>query len=225
MIITIEGLDGAGKSVQINLLKDYLRSKSIQFKYVHFPRIDSPVYGELIASFLRGELGELDPKLIALLYAGDRDNAKTMLLEWIKQGYLVILDRYVYSNIAFQCAKLRDELEKQNLKEWIQNLEYNYNKIPKPDLSLFLHVPFEFVENQLRKSRQGKDREYLNGKEDIHEVNLNLQKQVEKEYVKLTQENEDFLLIKCSNDMNEMLLPAHIHGKLIEVLQAKGVIE
>ncbi len=109
--IVIEGLDGSGKSTQINMLKDYFAQKNIPFDYLHFPRTDAPVYGELIARFLRGEMGDIhqvDPYLIALIYAGDRDTAKPMIRSWLDAGYLVLVDRYVISNIAFQCAKFTD---------------------------------------------------------------------------------------------------------------------
>ena len=146
--LVIEGLDGSGKSTQIRLMRNYLEERKIKYEYLHFPRTDSPVYGELIARFLRGELGDINtvnPYLIALIYAGDRNDAKELIHEWLRNGYFVLLDRYVISNIAFQCAKLHDENDRIRLKEWILNFEYNYNKLPVPDLNIFLDVPFEFT--------------------------------------------------------------------------------
>lgn len=109
MFIVLEGLDGAGKSTQIRLLRDLLAERGVASEYVHFPRFDAPVYGELIARFLRGEFGgvnEVDPYLVALLFAGDRAEAGPMIRQWLSEGRAVILDRYVWSNVGFQCAKL-----------------------------------------------------------------------------------------------------------------------
>ena len=109
MFIVLEGLDGAGKSTQIRMLRRLFSERGVESEYVHFPRFDAPVYGELIARFLRGEFGgvnEVDPYLVALLFAGDRAAAGPQIREWIAAGKAVILDRYVYSNVGFQCAKL-----------------------------------------------------------------------------------------------------------------------
>ena len=127
MFIVLEGLDGAGKSTQIAKLREMFRSKGIESEYLHFPRFDAPVYGELIARFLRGDLGSVEsvnPYLVALLYAGDRADAATMIEQWLADGKVVIVDRYVYSNIGYQCAKLSNKAERQTLREWILSTEF-----------------------------------------------------------------------------------------------------
>jgi hypothetical protein len=106
--IVIEGIDGSGKSTQLKKTLEFLGRQRVRFKYIHFPRTDSPVYGDLIARFLRGDLGDLksvNPYLVALIYAGDRYDARIQISEWLNEGFLVVADRYVYSNVAFQCAK------------------------------------------------------------------------------------------------------------------------
>ena len=125
-LLVIEGLDGAGKSTQVKLLQEYLASKGVRYEYLHFPRTDSPVYGDLIARFLRGELGDnnsVNPYLVALIYAGDRADSRQMLENWLNSGVTVILDRYVYSNVAYQCAKLDGWDKKEALKKWILETE------------------------------------------------------------------------------------------------------
>ena len=220
--IVIEGLDGSGKSTQINLLTEYFEKQNIKYKYLHFPRTDSEIYGELVAKFLRGELGDINsvsPYLVSLIYAGDRDNAKTMINKWLEDDYLVIVDRYVNSNIAFQCAKLTDDDEKNKLRQWINHLEYEYFKIPKPDLSIFVDVPFNFTTQKLTKQRTGDDREYLKGKKDIHEQSIDFQYNVKKEYLKLIESDHDFKLIDCSKDENTILSPKKIFEKIISILK------
>jgi dTMP kinase len=223
--IVMEGLDGAGKSTQIERLTTYLSQRNIQFHFFHFPQTESfsesPIYGEMVAKFLKGDYGDIDsvnPYLVALLYAGDRNNAKNKIYEWLEKDHIVVLDRYVYSNMAFQGAKISSHREKVKLRQWIHHLEYDYNRIPKPPLSVFLHMPFGFISRNLKDSREGDDRKYLEGKDDIHEKCLDFQKNVENEYLELVNTNDDFKLIECFDRNGTALPPEDIHCRLVELL-------
>lgn len=224
MFIVIEGLDGAGKSTQVALMRRMFEAKyGKNVEYLHFPRFDAPVYGDLVARFLRGELGALDqvnPYLVALIYAGDRQEAAARIRGWLADGKVVIVDRYVYSNIAYQCAKLPPlsvSDERTMLKKWILDLEYKHNDIPKPDLSLFLDVPFAFTEKKLAEQRVGDDRDYLGGKQDIHEASLTLQRNVRDVYLSCAQEDPDFRVIGCEDpETGAMLEPESIFNKIAD---------
>lgn len=214
--IGIEGLDGAGKSTQIGLLKQYLQERGVQYEYLHFPRFDAPFFGELVARFLRGELGgieSVDPYLVALIYAGDRNDAKGMISGWLDEGKFVILDRYVYSNIAFQCAKLEGDA-RARLMRWILDFEFGYNALPHPETTLFLDVPFSFTERKLTEQRQGDDRSYLNGGKDIHEESLSLQRRVREVYLELSEVRPDLKVVDCSDGSGAMLSPDGIFQKI-----------
>lgn len=192
--------------------------KGIAYRYVHFPRTDSKIYGELIARFLRGDFGNLkavDPYLVALLYAGDRNDAAPMIREWLNQGFLVLLDRYVYSNIAFQCAKMNDPVGQDALRSWILDLEYGYYKIPKPDVNILLDVPFSFTQNKLTRERTGDERNYLHGMRDIHEEDLEFQKRVREMYIRQAETCEDLKIVNCIDERGEMSAPEIIFGKIM----------
>ncbi len=219
--VVIEGLDASGKSTQLDLLQRHLKAGKVNFRYLHFPRTDAPVYGELIARFLRGEFGKINsvnPYLVALLYAGDRKDASELIQSWLRQNYLVIADRYVHSNIAFQCAKIDNIKEREALKNWINYYEYYYNKIPKPDLGLFLDVPFEFTVKRLRQGRKGSDRKYLKGQKDIHEHDLEFQKRVREMYLWLVKEDPGFKLVSCKDENDKMLPPEFIFQRILNRL-------
>ncbi|MEE4196028.1 MAG: dTMP kinase [Bacteroidales bacterium] len=225
--IVIEGLDGSGKSTQIKNLRNYLVQYNIDYEYLHFPRTDSKVYGDLIARFLRGELGDIEtvnPYLIALIYAGDRNDAKNIIHHWLSQNKLVMVDRYVYSNIAFQCAKLKSAEEKHKLSQWIKDLEFNYFQIPAPDLNIFLDVPFEFTKHNLTKQRSGTDRNYLNGKEDIHEQNIDFQHRVRNIYREEAQNDSRLKIIKCADEKGGMADQHVIFKKIIDLLTQQNII-
>ena len=215
----LEGLDGAGKSTQITKLRDMFRAKGVESEYLHFPRFDAPVYGELIARFLRGDLGSVEsvnPYLVALLYAGDRADAASTIRKWLSDGKVVIVDRYVYSNIGYQCAKIADSAERNTLREWILHTEFEEFGIPKPDLSLFLDVPFAFTERKLTEVREGEDREYLQGGKDIHEASLDLQRRVREVYLESASLNEDLKVVNCSTEEGGMASPETIFERIME---------
>jgi dTMP kinase len=222
--IVIEGLDGSGKSTQLKLVEDFFNEQNLKSKFLHFPRTDSPIWGELISWFLRGDLGEMNqvnPYLIALLYAGDRNDAASSLKQWMDEKYVVIADRYLYSNIAYQCAKLSDRNEKEKLAKWIKHFEYEYNKIPVPDLNLYINVPFHFTQRNLKNARKGIDRDYLNGAFDIHEADLDFQKRVHEVYLWQVEDNSDFESVECKDTNGEMLNPGKISELIIEKIKLK----
>jgi len=226
-LIVIEGLDGAGKSTQIGMLKEWFSERKINHRYIHFPRMDAPWFGELIARFLRGEFGEIsqvDPYLVAMLYAGDRRDAAPMINEWLREENYVILDRYAYSNIAYQCAKLTSPGEKKKLQEWILELEFGHFAIPRPDINIFLDVPFRFTAEKLANRRTGNDRNYLNGRADIHESSLSFQKKVREMYLRVADTDASLEVINCHNNDNEILAPEEIFRLILQKLKERNIL-
>ena len=190
MLIVIEGLDGSGKSTQVKKLRQYLGEKTGKLEYIHFPRYDAPVYGDLISRFLRGEFGsneQVHPQLVALLFAEDR---------------------------PYQCAKLDSEAEQARLRDWIIDTEYGAFGLPVPDLNIFLDVPVGFVEQKLTSSRGGSGREYLAGARDIHEADIEFQKKVRGIYLAQCQADPKFMRIDCSGPDGKMLPPEDVFKKI-----------
>lgn len=224
MLVVLEGLDGAGKSTQVRKLKAYLEGICSNLEYIHFPRYDSPVYGDLIGRFLRGDFGSnesVHPQLVALLFAEDRHQAAPGIKKTLSEGGTVLLDRYVYSNIAYQCAKLDNLEERENLREWILNTEYGCFDLPRPDLNIFLDVPIGFVECSLEQSRKGSDREYLHGARDIHEASIEFQKRVRSIYERQASLDPKFIRIDCSDGEGRMLPPDDIFAKVKAVIDER----
>jgi dTMP kinase len=225
-LFVIEGVDGAGKSTQIKLLREYFSEKGYSCEYLHFPRTEAPYFGELIARFLRGEFGSLndvDPYLVAVLYAGDRKDASEVIKNWLKDGKIVLLDRYTFSNIAYQCAKMQDISAQDELMRWILSLEFDHFSIPEPDLNIFLDVPFAFTESKLSNSRTGNDRTYLKGTSDIHEESLVFQKKVRDIYLRVAQSDDRLAVVNCSNSSGEMLPPDEIFDLIVKLFTDRNL--
>ena len=223
MLVVLEGLDGAGKSTQVKKLRKYLEELFGSLEYIHFPRYDAPVYGDLISRFLRGDFGsneDVHPQLVALLFAEDRHGAAPGIKATLDKGGNVLLDRYVYSNIAYQCAKISDPAEAESLRDWIFNTEYGNFALPRPDLNIFLDVPIGFVESKLKSNRGGDDRNYLEGAQDIHEADIEFQKRVRDIYRRQCELDPKFIRIDCSDEYGEMLSPAAIFAKIQDVVDS-----
>ena len=225
-LFVIEGVDGSGKSTQMELLRNFFSEEGYDCEFLHFPRTDTPYFGELIARFLRGEFGslkEVDPYLVAMLYAGDRKDASDTIRSWLNKGKIVFLDRYTYSNIAYQCAKLDDQDEINKLMQWILSLEFDHFAIPRPDLNIFLDVPGSFTEKKLLTGRSGDNRSYLNGNIDIHEENLNFQRKVREMYLKIAETDNRTAIVNCI-DNDKMLPPETISGMILKIINDRNLI-
>lgn len=225
MLVVVEGLDGSGKSTQVKRLEAFLGRFGGRIDYIHFPTYSTPVYGELISKFLRGGFGDIrsvHPQLVALLYAEDRHCTLNRILSGLEDGGIVLLDRYVYSNIAYQCAKVDDEQEREELRQWIVDTEYGDFGLPRPDLNIFLDVPIDFVEKKLETPRDGEDRAYLEGKSDIHEADIEFQKRVRTVYLRQCELDPDFIRIDCSSESRAMLSEEMI-ADMIEEAVSKAI--
>ncbi len=187
-IIVIEGVDASGKHTQSNLLAERLEKEGKQVSLFSFPRYDT-FFGKLVTKYLQGEFGSLKkvkPELASLLYSLDRFDAMPEIEKLLRQGRVVVCDRYIASNIAHQAAKFQDSEQKKFI-EWIESVE---SRLPKSDLTIFLDLPVE-VSAKLMHSRKRE--------KDIHELDLDYLKATRQVFVKLC-EKGNWSRIECASD-------------------------
>lgn len=215
-LIVIDGGDGSGKATQAKLLVDYLKNKGYPVKYYDFPRYYSSFHGRLVGRFLAGGFGSLDsvsPYLASLAYALDRASVKEEMEEWLARGGIIICNRYVTSNMAHQSARLPQEKRDEFIK-WIDELEYRQHKMPRPDLVIYLYVPWQIgLKLTAKKSNR---RGYIKGF-DIAESDINHRQEAEKMYLYLAKRKNKWVKIDCVKDGK--ILPV---GEIFEKL--KGII-
>ena len=225
LLLVLEGVDGSGKSSQIEMLAEYFQKVGMKVAAMHFPRVYEQPYGVMVGALLRGEFGvNVDPHFAALLFSLDRLHAAPELRARVKRGEVVILDRYVYSNIAYQTAKVADPERRRILGDWIEELEFKHHDLLRPDLALFLDAPLEFTLANLAEKREGADREYLRGKKDIHESDLNLQIKVRHEFLAYAgKPGSDLQVVACSNASGGMATPNVVKRRILEFLRLRGM--
>ena len=190
ILINLEGCDSAGKSTQVKLIKHFYENKGKKIKHIHFPMYGHNMFSEMVTNFLQGQYGDndkVDPIFVSNIYSMDRYMYKDELLKDLEENDVLLVDRYVFSNVAYQTSKIKNGYfkSKEELINHITDFEFNFLKLPYPNLILFLDVPLFEIENRLRKERIGADREYLNGKSDIHENDISYQEAVRNIYVSL----------------------------------------
>lgn len=207
-LIIIEGIDGSGKTTQIDLLKKYLDGKNIAYEAISFPRYGENLYGKLVRRYLSGEFGSIDkvnPYLVSLAYAGDRLLAKPLIEAWLNEGKIVIANRYVSSSIAHLGANL-PEGTREGFMRWVDELEYKTNKLPKENLTILLNVDPHIGQ----KNVQG-------GEADIHEDNLPHLEEAAKIYLELSKSEQNWKVINCMED-GRMRSQEEIHKDLAVIL-------
>jgi dTMP kinase len=186
-LVVIEGTDCSGKSTQINILKQNLTKANKTFTILDFPNYKTPT-GKIVRRYLDGAFGpanEIPAKLASIFYAEDRYASKQFIFDALEEYDVVILDRYVESNMGHQGGKIRREIEREEFFEWLRELEYDNFNLPKPDAIMLLYMPY-LVGQELMKKRERKS-EFHPGadKLDGHEGNIEHLKNAEESYLHL----------------------------------------
>ena len=170
--MAIEGIDGSGKRTQMDLLQGIIAAGEGGHSVYStaFPQYDS-WFGKMVGQFLNGDFGPLDsvdPHFTALLYAGDRFESKPRLESALQAGKIVLVDRYIGSNLAHQTARVAPE-KRAEFRRWIEHLEYGIYDLPREDLILYLRVPPREAQMLVAKKSA---RTYTTAKQDILEASL-----------------------------------------------------
>jgi dTMP kinase len=218
-LIAIEGIDGSGKRTQLELLVQELARRGIPHTRVSFPRYEG-FFGKMVSRFLNGEFGPLeavDPHFSALLFAGDRLEAKPMLAAELAQGRLVLADRYIGSNLAHQTARAPRE-QRAEFLAWLKKLEYEVYGLPAEDLVIYLRLPAHEA-HRLVGTKAARD--YTKLPRDLQEANLAHLEAASAVYDQLAK-TPNWVTIECLDPAgNELRLPETIHRDVVAALDAR----
>ena len=207
-LIVIDGIDGSGKATQTKLLSARLKKEGFKVKTIDFPRYYNNFFGKFIGECLAGEYGDfigVDPHIASVLYAADRSESAKEIRAWIDQGYVVITDRYVSANQIHQGGKISNLKERKAFMVWLETMEYKVFGIPKPDLVIYLDVPFEVSCEWLKSKVSQRKKGYLQGKKDVAEDNLKHLKDSRNSALLLAKENKNWTKVECCKGVVCML--------------------
>ena len=211
-IIVIEGIEGSGKETQSKLLVDALNKMGIKSIEFSFPMYDTPtgkIFKEYFLNnnnYFQEGYENLDPELVCLYTAADRKYNINKINKYLLDDYIVVINRYTSSNMANQGSKYEDSEDRFYMYQWIDKLEYWLLKLPKPDYTILLNMPYKYN----------------------HQLSFNLALDSSKEEKVLRAYLElvglyNWDIIDCIDEDKEKSID-EIHNEIIELLKNKGII-
>ena len=198
-IIVIEGTDCSGKETQTKLLLENLKNDGIKIDSMSFPNYESPT-GKIVGGPYLGKeyicdgwfaegAALVDPYVAMCYFGADRRYNLPLIKEKLNNGHL-ILDRYVYSNMAHQAGKLDDVDARNKMIDKLEEFEFGILELPRPDIAIFLYMPYEYG----LKLKEGRSE-----KLDQHEISYENQVNSIKTYLEM-ESRYNFIRIDCVKD-------------------------
>ena len=199
-LIVIDGTDGSGKATQTGLLIKHLKRDGYKVKVVDFPEYYSNFFGKFIGHCLSEQyynFVKTHPKIASVLYAADRFESKNKIEKWLKDGYMVVANRYASANQIHQGGKIKNTKKRASFLKWLAEMEYEVFKIPQPDAVFYLSVPIPVVLKLIRDRDNGYARAYLRKKNDVHEKDINFLQNSRKSALWLSKTQKGWIKIEC----------------------------
>jgi dTMP kinase len=216
-LIVLDGTDGCGKHTQTMILKDNLKRLGFEVETIDFPQYGHKSAGP-VEDYLNGKYGsakDITAYQASILYAVDRFEASFKIRKWLEEGKIVLCDRYVSANMGHQAGKIDDLKKRDQFLEWLDNLEYNIFKIPKPDINIFLYLDPEIS----RKLALGVKKENIDKKKDIHENDAEHMKKAIKAF-KYVAKKYKWIEINCGYNNKSIRTREDIAKEILEKIRS-----
>lgn len=221
-LIVVDGIDGSGKATQVKLLAERLKKAGVKIKTIDFPRYEENFFGALIGEYLSGIYGDFtqtDPRVASVLYAADRFESSKHVRKWLDQGCVVLADRYVSANQIHQGGKIKDPKARMEFLDWLDTMEHKVFGIPRPNLVVYLDVPFEVSKEWLKQKVAQRKKKYLkDGRKDVAEDNLMYLEHSRNGALYMAKTHKNWVRIGCCEG-NACMLPEAVHEVVYETVK------
>jgi dTMP kinase len=225
-LIVIDGTDGSGKATQAGLLIKHLKQDGHKVKTIDFPEYYSNFFGKFIGHCLSEQyynFVKVHPKIASVLYAADRFESSKKIEKWLKDGNIVVADRYASANQIHQGGKIANTKKRESFLLWLAEMEYEVFKIPKPDAVFYLSVPIPTVLKLIAERNKENSRAYLGKKKnDVHEKDINFLENSRKSALWLAKTQKGWIKIECVENgilNTREIIHEEIYKKIKKVLK------
>jgi len=174
--ITIEGIDGTGKTTLAKILHERIVNSELTFE---------PTDGWIGKIIKKAIKKDVDGITIALLFSADRNEHLKEIKKWLNEGRIVICDRYFDSTIAYQ----KEQLNFENAEEWLYKIQ---PFLIKPDLTILLKIDVKRAIERIKRKRVFFEKEEF------------LEK-VQKNYLEMAKKEERFFIVDASKSIDEVV--------------------
>ena len=210
------------KNQQLKMFAEYLQDKHVPFVSYDFPRYYDDFWGGMVGRMLNGEFGKNpNPYLRSVFYLLDQANASKQIRKDLREGKIVLCNRYITSSYIFQTGMFDTLEEKDQYISWLEEAGYKQLGIVKPDLVFAFYVKPEVAQELIKKKNP---REYLakhSGGKDINETNLQIQLNAAKEMIQFCITRKNWHLINCMD--NDSIKPQNVIAQEIRELLKKYI--
>ncbi len=220
-LIVIDGTDGSGKATQVELLAKRLKAEGKKVALVDFPEYYKNFFGKFIGHCLSEQYYNfinVHPKIASVLYAADRFESSKEINNYLEKGYIVLANRYVSANQIHQGGKIKSAKKRAEFIKWLDEMEYGVFKIPRPNLVLYLSVPLDLSLKMMKERNKNSKRNYVGNKKDVHEVDIDFQKNSRASALWLSSYLKNFIKIDCS-DKKGMKTREDIHEEVYKLVK------
>lgn len=223
--IVLDGIDGAGKGTQTELLRKRLTGEGISLRVFDFPRYEESMAGALVGKMLKGDFGnpaDISPYLTCLPYICDQINGSREIREWTEGGGLALSNRYFTSNVH-QIGKIKEGLARDEYRNWLWKFGYEEMGILRPDLVVILLVDLPICRENVEKKAV---RNYVGGQgADVVERDVNYQMEAAKEFRRMVAENgEWWAAIECCRE-GQLMSPEEIGELVYGEINRRGMLK
>lgn len=202
-LIVLDGTDGSGKATQLKLLRTKLTKEGYKVKVLDFPEYYNNFFGAFIGHCLSEQYYNwihVHPKIASIAYAADRWESSQKIRDWLKKGYIVLANRYVSANQIHQGGKIASTKKRIGFLKWLDEMEYEVFKIPKPNAVFYLHVPMINIIKLIKERSKKTSRAYIGKRKDIVEGDIPYLTNSHRTALWLSRTQKGWIKIECAKD-------------------------